>query len=577
MIAKKTVELIKKIPSKLKYDNHLRDVERARQGKAKDSIIYYERLLIRDRWERIKQRPGWKKGTIYLKEWVQSSVWYNLNKQYLIPNGVKVTAHTRDYVTSNIRKLCAELETEWEVSREEVGITASTRAFLYFNGAWLAVDISKIEELSKLGTDQVFIEKRGGIDQVTTSVGHFGIAFCNTQGHFVEYAEDLTKVAKSAKANIATITDWDCAGINIAERVMVREDENDEYEDEDFDESTISEDDDKDQEKEDYIERLGIDPIDTLIYFDLQRENVEQIYPLKLNKEGHLKKGKDGFELMNPGSNVTSPIIRMTNKYHSNNTKYWRYKYIADELSYLLGTVNLRIMAKRYRADNVKFAQYKYISDNLQELTRNTAQEAKRIEIDAVIEELSVRYGDGKGGEMFGNYIMDMLQICFPERNYNRANKKLTEYFGPKFVILPPSWKKIFMHAANIAEGAVEGTENDIQEEQEKINGFLNVPEKGEEDIKRLAEALVKDPDAKLLDVQLKKVDIIEYYDDDTKKLAESANISIKDCEHIIFVLKYGTEEQKEQVNSGKRSTDAVYKDVLKQMKQKRKSKKRRE
>ena len=202
MIAKETVELIKKIPSKLKYDNHLRDIERARQGKPKDSIIYYERLLIRDRWERIKQRPGWKKGTIYLKEWVQSSVWYNLNKQYLIPNEVKVTAHTRDYVTSNIRRLCAELETEWEVSREEVAITASTRAFLYFNGAWLAVDISKIEELSKLGTDQVFIEKRGGIDQVTTSVGHFGIAFCNTQGHFVEYAEDLTKAAKSAKANI---------------------------------------------------------------------------------------------------------------------------------------------------------------------------------------------------------------------------------------------------------------------------------------------------------------------------------------------------------------------------------------
>jgi hypothetical protein len=99
----------------------------------------------------------------------------------------------------------------------------------------------------------------------------------------------------------------------------------------------------------------------------------------------------------------------------------------------------------------------------------------------------------------------------------------------------------------------------------------------GEGDIKRLAEAVAKDPDAKLLDVQLKKVDIIEYYDDDTKKLAESANISIKDCQHIIFILKYGTGEQKEQVNSGKRSTNAVYKDVLKQMKQKRKSKKRRE
>ena len=574
-IAKAVVEVVHNMPSKAKYDKHLRNMQRANQGKPKDSVIFYERLLIKARWELIKQRPGWKKGMLYFKEWVQSSVWYNLNKQYLIPNQVPVTEKTRDYVTSQIRKCCAELEIEndptWKVSREEVGITASTRAFLYFNGAWLAVDITKIEELAELGTDQVFIEKRGGIDQVTTSVGNFGIAFCNTQGHFVEYAEDLISAARAGDAHISNMTDFDCAGINIAERVMVRPDENDDNDlDPDLDEE-IDESDD-----ENFIERLGIDPFDTLLYFGLQREDVEQIYSLKLDKDGNLRKGKDGFELMNPSSNVTSPIVKFANKYFQDKRKFWRYKYIADELPYLLGTVNLRIMAKRYQSDNEKFAQYKYISDNLTELSRNAHVCAKRIEIDSVIEELSVIYGDGKGGEMFGNYIMDMLHICFPERNYNRANKRLTEYFGPKFAILPVATQRLFRHAVNIADAGVEDIENDIEREQENVNGFLNVSNKKKEDIVRLAITLKKDYDMKSLNSQIKKMDIVEYFDgENVRDIAGKAGLRLKNYFHGQFIMKHGTKEQKRHFKDGKPSTDAIYKEVLKQAQQKRKGKKK--
>lgn len=297
----------------MKYDKYLRNKKRLEQGEDKiESVIYYERLLIRDRWNKIKQRKGWKRGNIYLKEWVQSSVWYNLNKYYLIPLGIPTTESTRDYATANISKICAELEEDWIVTQEEVGITASTRAFLYFNGSWLAVDISKIEELAGKGTDQVFIEKRGGIDQVTNFVGDYGIAFCNTQGHFVVYAEGLIKAAKDSDGHIETITDFDCAGLNIAERVMVREDETEGYDEEEDNDELQPQQTEDDEEDDNFIERLGIDPIDTLMYFGLQRNDVEQIYPLKLEKnkttgEFQLKKDKDKlFEVTNPIAEVVA-------------------------------------------------------------------------------------------------------------------------------------------------------------------------------------------------------------------------------------------------------------------------------
>ena len=54
-------------------------------------------------------------------------------------------------------------------------------------------------------------------------------------------------------------------------------------------------------------------------------------------------------------------------------------------------------------------------------------------------------------------------QEFFPQRNYNRAIKPLTEYFADKFDILPESTKKFFLHVASAADAAAKPTEQHIE------------------------------------------------------------------------------------------------------------------
>jgi hypothetical protein len=59
----------------------------------------------------------------------------------------------------------------------------------------------------------------------------------------------------------------------------------------------------------------------------------------------------------------------------------------------------------------------------------------------------------------FAQFIVDKMQEFFPERNYNRAIKPMTEYFGDKFDILPESIREHFLHATSAADEAAKMTE----------------------------------------------------------------------------------------------------------------------
>ena len=175
--------------------------------------------------------------------WTQSTVWYNLREEYLIPYNVSIKSTTRDYIT---RDVCAELEEGWIVTREQVGIIASARASMSFNGEWMNVDMDKIVEMAELARYQVYIEKRGAVEVVIRFIGDYGVAFVNTQRHFVEYAKDLARAAKISGSHITIVTDSDCAGINIAEKVMIRPNEKDERDDNDDIASDFEDNDDYD-------------------------------------------------------------------------------------------------------------------------------------------------------------------------------------------------------------------------------------------------------------------------------------------------------------------------------------------
>ena len=68
---------------------------------------------------------------------------------------------------------------------------------------------------------------------------------------------------------------------------------------------------------------------------------------------------------------------------------------------------------------------------------------ARRIEMDSVIVDVKP--------PAFAQFICDKIQEFFPVRNYNRAIKPPTGYFGDKINILPESIRKLFLHITNAA------------------------------------------------------------------------------------------------------------------------------
>ncbi|MFZ0511857.1 MAG: hypothetical protein WAM14_09645, partial [Candidatus Nitrosopolaris sp.] len=418
------------------------------EPKSKRLVTYYETILLQERWDAVRARKGWKKGDRSILDddpLTQSGVWYDLREKYLIPNNIPITRTTRSQVTGNIRKICKSLE--GSPMREDLGIIAGARASLYFDGKWENVDMDEIVALAEKGTDLVFIEKRGVIEIVSKYIGRYGIAFCNTQGHFTEYAKDLARASKDANGNVAIITDWDCAGVNIAERVRVKkgEDEEDSGAEDDTEDEQEREEEEDEHDSDTTIERLGI-TFETLNAFqaddiEIYQEKVEETYPVNPKKPMFTVDGKPASG--KPSKSVTVPIRRMAEQYRQNPVKYARYEYISDNEDYLCGVED----------------------DNEKEV-----QPAKRIEIDSVLKTVK--------GRAFARWIISELQERFPNRDYNRAIRKLTTYTSEKFEILPDSMKQVIRHIFNLADAAAESEEKQIESEQESTEGFIDIVNK---------------------------------------------------------------------------------------------------
>lgn len=120
----------------------------------------------------------------------------------------------RSWFKTLVKKVCDARG----VTRAEIGIIAGARAELYFNGRWDSVSFDSIEDLARKGTDIIFIEKEGIIDELIEHADKYGMAFVNSRGYLTEYAHDLMAAAKESGANVIIITDYDLAGINLASK-----------------------------------------------------------------------------------------------------------------------------------------------------------------------------------------------------------------------------------------------------------------------------------------------------------------------------------------------------------------------
>jgi hypothetical protein len=138
------------------------------------------------------------------------TIWYlllSLMQQFEI----KVT---REHFKRTIREMCELLGK----TRAALGIITGVRAEMWFNGGWSSVSFDAIEDLAANGTDLIFIEKEGIIDEIKEHGDKYGVAFVNSRGYLSEYAHDLIEAANASGANITLISDYDLSGIHLASK-----------------------------------------------------------------------------------------------------------------------------------------------------------------------------------------------------------------------------------------------------------------------------------------------------------------------------------------------------------------------
>jgi hypothetical protein len=120
----------------------------------------------------------------------------------------------RETFKKKIKKICDD----FGIRRDSIGLVTGARAALYFNGGWESVSFDAIEELSGKGTDVVFIEKEGIIEELKEFADKYGVAMVNSRGYLTEYAQDLMRLANAAGGNVIIISDYDLSGINLSSK-----------------------------------------------------------------------------------------------------------------------------------------------------------------------------------------------------------------------------------------------------------------------------------------------------------------------------------------------------------------------
>ena len=204
--------------------------------------------FLKQRQLDVKQNPN----LIVTDRWTPSDVWY-ANRPELLNNGIKIAKSTRSNFTALIRVICEE---NLHVNMEELGIFATDRAQLYFDGHWYDVGFDDLYSLKLKGTDLIINEKEGMAETMTPLADRRGLALLFTRGFATKYVRDLSELSKAAGCNVLILSDYDDSGVLLASKLKVP--------------------------------RLGIDP-KTLEYFNLKREDVEESYTPK----NHLNSIKD--------------------------------------------------------------------------------------------------------------------------------------------------------------------------------------------------------------------------------------------------------------------------------------------
>jgi hypothetical protein len=183
-------------------------------GSIKDEeqvAINYLVDFLKNRYNAIRQDASIKRSDRI----TQSGVWYRIRPIMLASGFIPCNdwGTTRRYITGKINQICREL---FGLDREDLGIIASARAVMYYEGKSYPVNIDNLEELARKGIAIIIIEKEGIADLLVPYADRYKIALVFTRGRFTEYGKDLIESAKKSGSVIGILVDYDAYGEDIA-------------------------------------------------------------------------------------------------------------------------------------------------------------------------------------------------------------------------------------------------------------------------------------------------------------------------------------------------------------------------
>ena len=176
--------------------------------------LEYLRDFLRKRKAAVEAEP-------YLKirdRITQSGVWYRIRPE-MRRRGFgpqESWTLTRRYLQSKIQDTINELWPDEHLTREDLGIVASSKGVFLYNGESWPINGETVDVLAEKGAAIIVIEKEGVADVLEEYAKKYGIALTHTGGRFTNAIKNLIERAKNGGSIVRTLTDYDAVGIDIA-------------------------------------------------------------------------------------------------------------------------------------------------------------------------------------------------------------------------------------------------------------------------------------------------------------------------------------------------------------------------
>jgi hypothetical protein len=176
--------------------------------------IDYLRTFLRERKAQVDAA-----GTYSVERLTQSGVWYRIRPKMIekgfTPN--KSWSKTRRTLTGKISDTIEELWPNENLTREDLGIVASSKGVVLYNGEAWPINGDSADALAEKGIAIIVIEKEGIADVLAPYAKKYGIALMHTGGRLTNAGKKLIERAKDGDSVVRILTDYDAVGMAIAE------------------------------------------------------------------------------------------------------------------------------------------------------------------------------------------------------------------------------------------------------------------------------------------------------------------------------------------------------------------------